>query len=468
MAGAVSGQELQTAEQIRQLTSEQATHHYPVHLKGVVTFYDENNFYRFFQDQTAGIYLQFDKTMDAPPLASGQLIEVTGETDPGEFAPVVVAHHITILGRSTNFPAAMPVTFEQITSGQKDSQFVEMRGIVRDAHYDATSGYYLVVITTGGGQLTAYARTLPVNRDDLVDSTVTVRGVMLTQFNWQRQLFDIRLLVPRPTDLMIDKAAPADPFAVPTQPIERLLQFTPQGPYGHRVKVTGTVIYRQDGNALYLEDATEGLYAETIQPGFLLPGDQVEVLGFPAKGEYTPMLQDAIFRKVGSGPVPVPDQISIDGALKGTHDCRLVRMEGVILDRARHSEEQFLVLQAPNGFIFHAYLEKDPGGRFPVFAKRHESGRHRSLFDRYRQFLAGRRKLAGKIIPHPVALRLGCVRLATAALVEPAKAALDDRHPVDGGAGGIRLGGHFAPARPNTNPHHPRKTPGRGRLERTI
>lgn len=361
MTMAVSGQELQTAEQVRQLAVGQATNHYAVHLKGVVTFYDRNNFYRFFQDQTAGIYLQFDNKMDDPPLASGQLIEVTGETDPGEFAPVVVAHHIKILGRSTDFPSAAQVSFEQVASGQMDSQFVEMHGIVRDVHYDEDSGYYLVIIATGGGQLTAYAKTLPVNSDDLVDSTVTVRGVVVTQFNWQRQLFDIRLLLPRSTDLVIDKASPADPFAVPTQPIERLLQFTPQGPYGHRVKVTGTVIYRQDNDTLYIEDATEGLYVETTQHGFLLPGDQVEVLGFPAKGEYTPMLQDAIFRKVGSGPVPAPDPITTDGALKGTHDCRLVRIEGVILDRARHSEEQFLVLQAPSGFIFHAYLDKVSG-----------------------------------------------------------------------------------------------------------
>ncbi len=134
------------------------------------------------------------------------------------------------------------------------------------------------------------------------------------------------------------------------------MQFTPSGPYGHRVKVSGTVIYRRD-EALYIEDQTEGLYVETQQTNSLLPGDQVEVLGFPAKGEYTPMLQDAIFRKTGSGLLPTPDPVTADEALKGAHDCRLVQIEATVLDRTRYSREQFLVLQS-GGFIFNAYLER--------------------------------------------------------------------------------------------------------------
>ena len=353
--------ELQNAEQVRQLTPEKATNHYPVQLRAVVTFFDVSQYFQFVQDDTAGIYFSLDGLPEQPPLEAGQLVELTGEADPGEYAPVVRARRIQILGRGA-FPAAKPVTFEQLASGQEDSQFVEIQGIVRAAYFDPTSGYFFVEIATGGGRLTAYARKLPVAQSgDLVDSTVTVRGVCVTHFNRQRQLFDIRLLVPRPADLAIDVAAASDPFTVKTQPIERLLQFTPQGPYGHRVKVTGTVIY-QFGSSLYIEDEKEGLYVETAESEKVLPGDQVEVLGFPAKGEYTPELRDAIFRKIGSGPLPTPDSINTDEALKGTHDCRLVRIAATVLDRARHSPDQFLVLQTPSGVIFHAYLESSSPG----------------------------------------------------------------------------------------------------------
>lgn len=350
--------ELTTAEQVRQLTPAQAALHYSVRLRGVITFCDANNYYYFVQDKSAGIYFRLDTAAGVPPLASGQFIEIQGEADPGEFAPVVMARSIQIVG-SGAFPDALPASFEQIASGQEDSQFVEVQGTVRAAQFDATSGYYLVDIATGGGRLTAYAKQLPVAQSgELVDSTVAVRGVCVTEFNHQRQLFDLRLLVPRASDLVIQTRAPKNPFTAPTLPIERLLQFTPQGPYGHRVKVRGTVIYRQDDDVLYIEDQTEGLYVETRQAGALLPGEVVEVLGFPAKGEYTPMLQDAIFRKIGSGAKPEPASVDTDEALKGTYDCRLVRIEATILDRARHSREQFLVLQTPSGFIFHAYLER--------------------------------------------------------------------------------------------------------------
>jgi PAS domain S-box-containing protein len=354
-------QEMRTAEEIRQLTREQATHQNPVHLRGVVTFFDQKNYFRFIQDDTAGIYFYLDDSPDNPPLAAGQLVELDGEVSPGEYAPIVIPSHIQILGAGT-FPPAKPVTFEQLVSGQEDSQFVEIHGIVRAVHFDDESKYFLIEITTGGGRLTAYASRLPVVKSgDLVDNTVTVRGVCVTRFNRQRQLFDIRFLVPRPSDLVVNAAETNDPFDVPAQPIEKLLQFTPQGPYGHRVKVVGTVIYRQNDDSLYIEDQVEGLFVETKQKGPLSVGDQIEVLGFPANGEYTPMLQDAVFQKIGSQALPEPPQINADEALKGTYDCRLVRIKATLLDRSRQGNEQFLVLEAPGGFIFHAYLEPKSG-----------------------------------------------------------------------------------------------------------
>ncbi|HTY85938.1 MAG TPA: PAS domain-containing sensor histidine kinase [Candidatus Acidoferrum sp.] len=357
----ISLEEYQTAGQIRELTREQAARQNPVRLQGVVTFFDQKNFFRFMQDSTAGIYFYLDASSNNPPLAAGQLIELVGEVSPGEYAPIVIPSRIEILGTGT-FPAPKPVTFEQLVSGQEDSQFVETHGIVRAVHYDQESGYFQVEMATGGGRLTAYASKLPVTQSsDLVDRIVTVRGVCVTRFNRQRQLFDIRLLVPRPTDLVVDSAEPSDPFATPARPIQNLLQFTPQSTYGHRVKVVGTVIYRQNDDSLYIEDQNEGLYVETKQAGPLSVGDQVEVLGFPAKGDYTPMLQDAIFRKIGTYSPPQPDIINVDEALMGTHDCRLVRIDATVLDRTRRSGEQFLVLQAPGGFIFHAYLEGKNG-----------------------------------------------------------------------------------------------------------
>ena len=263
---------------------------------------------------------------------------------------------VTVLGKE-DFPQPQRVSFEQLTSGEEDSQFVEIRGIVRAIGIDPQTKYYSIEIASGGGRFKAIIADIPDKlRAVLVDSTVRIRGVCASHFNSQRQLFDVRLLVPQLEDLTIESLAPENPFALPTRPIEQLLQFTPHGSYGHRVKVRGTVIYRRD-DVLYIQDGLEGLYVETMQSDPLQVGNIVEVVGFPATGEYTPMLQDAIFRKVGMGPLPVPSDITADEAMKGTYDCRLVRIEATLLDRARHSREQFVVLQS-SGFIFHAYLQR--------------------------------------------------------------------------------------------------------------
>ena len=73
------------------------------------------------------------------------------------------------------------------------------------------------------------------------------------------------------------------------QNIGSLLQFTPQGSYGNRVKVTGTLIYQQPVLRLYLQDEKQGfMFRPEKTP--LTPGDRIEVLGFSAQGDYTPVL----------------------------------------------------------------------------------------------------------------------------------------------------------------------------------
>jgi PAS domain S-box-containing protein len=369
--GAALGQgqkELRTAEEIRRLTEQQAEARIPVRLRGVVTFFDENLFSRFVQDETAGIYLG----TNTPPLKPGQLVEVEGTTAAGEYAPILETERVKVVGEAP-LPAAKPATFEDLASGSDDSQYVEIAGIVRAVRLDKASLYYAITLASGGGRLTVYVRQLPgpdtgdVSR--LVDSIVRVRGVCSTQFNRQRQLFAIRLMVPRPEDLVIEKLSMAYPFDIPRHSIASLLQFTPRGTYGRRVKVAGQVVYQRPGKLLYIQNDQYGLRVETTQETPLKVGDQVEVLGFTAQGKYTPTLEDAVYRKVARGmPLP-PDDVAEDEVRRGNYDCRLVRLTATLLDVARQSSEQFLVLESDH-FIFHATLEYQEGSQaFPSVEK---------------------------------------------------------------------------------------------------
>src|SRR5262249_45080989 len=163
--------------------------------------------------------------------------------------------------------------------------------------------------------------------------------------NHQRQLFAIRLMVPRPDDFVIEVPAPTDPFGADARPIGSLLQFAPQETYGHRVKIAGTVTYCEPGRALFLQDGDQGVEVQTRESELLQPGAHIEALGFVSQGEYTPVLQDAVCRKNASGEPPLPTRVTTDEALKGNYDCRLIQVTARLLDRALHGSERYLILQ---------------------------------------------------------------------------------------------------------------------------
>jgi len=350
-------QELHTAAAVRSLTEEEAQQHRQVRLRAVVTFYEEIFFSRFIQDDTAGIYLS-DAGLPLVHLTPGQLVEVWGTTEPGEYAPIVVPQRIQVIGEAP-LPTPKPATYEQMASGIDDSQFVEITGTVRSVQrLQDASQLYVIEMATGGGRLTVYARQLPVAQpESMVDSNVRARGVCSTQFNHQRQLFAVRLMVPRVDDLVVELPAPEHPFAITTRTIGSLLQFNPLESYGHRIKVAGTVIYFEPGRKLILQDGNHGVEVQTRANDPLALGDQVEALGFATQGDYTPAMQDAVYRKISAGQPLPPVSVTPDQALMGKHDCQLIRVTGTLLDRAVNGTEKYLVLQE-NGFIFHAYLNE--------------------------------------------------------------------------------------------------------------
>jgi PAS domain S-box-containing protein len=348
---------LTTAAEVRNLTVAQAERHYPVKLRGVVTFYDDALFSRFIQDETAGIYLN---ESNVPALFPGQLVEVEGFTSPGEYAPIIVPKRVRIIGLA-ELPAPHPVTFDQLASGKEDSQFVQVAGIVRSVVFEESSKNYIIELAIGDGRLTVYAHDLPkLPTGDLVDSAVRIRGVCSSQFNRQRQLFAIRLMVPKAEDVTVETPATANPFDIPARKISSLFQFTPQGTYGHRVKISGTVTCIQPRSGLYVQDENYGLFVQTKSATRLRLGERVEILGFAAPGQYTPMLQDAIYRSVGPGAVQEAARINLDAALKGDYDSRLITIEGKLLNHAQVGQEQSLALES-GGFIFHAYQQAEDG-----------------------------------------------------------------------------------------------------------
>jgi len=348
------------AEAVRELSPAEADQKRPVQLQGVVTFFFDTNSC-FVQDESAGIYVGGGQAFAT--LTPGDLVQIEGMSGPGDYAPIVRPSKLLVLGH-TNLPPARQVSFEDLMTGREDSQWVEVQGVVRDVHGDQASGQTLEM-TSGGIRLTAFLPPLPQSEPvTWVDSRVRVRGVCGTWFNRLHQLFDTRLMVPRSGDITIEEPALTNVLAGPPRPIGDLLRFAPHASYGHRVKIVATVVLQQPGRALFVEDAQHGLYVQTRGLLAVFPGDRIELTGFPDKGEYTPVLQDATWTKLGSGPEPVPTLISPDQALAGLYDSRLVSVEGRLVECTQGLRDAVLVLAAGDQ-IFSAHLDTLRAGLLP-------------------------------------------------------------------------------------------------------
>jgi len=339
-----------TVEQVREITPEQANKHEAVRLRGVITFSDWNaDRGLFLQDQTAGIYIGLSVEGDLPV---GEEVEVDGTISAGDFVPMVMARQIRRLGPQP-LPEPHHVSYEQLATGKEDSQWVEVRGVVRSV-IASTKDRTRVDLLVSGQRLTALVGRLDVtNAQRLIYANVRVQGVCRTRFNRKRQLRAPFLSLSSSTNIIVEVAPPGTPVEVP---MASLLQFNSEGYYGRRVEVRG-VVTEQKGNSLFIQDQGASLYVKSHQDTPVDPGDIVEVVGFPVLGQYAPVLEDAVFQSVGHETPPAPAVVEMEQLLTEDFDRVLVRLHGRLINRMERLDELVLVLEAPD-LILSAHLDK--------------------------------------------------------------------------------------------------------------
>jgi PAS domain S-box-containing protein len=339
--------DLTRISQIRELTTEQARQGLRVHVRAVVTYFDDADPDMFIQDSSGGVWVNLVGTkLKSKP---GELIEINGVTAAPDFAPQIDKPSWKVLGRAP-LPKPQNVLYRQMASTMEDGQRVDVQGIVRSIGTGRTSDRLLALnIAMDGGQITALVPGL-VHPDAgrLVDARVLVRGVCGADFNYKGQIVGVLMYVQDMNGFQIEEPAPSDPFALPLRTLASLLQFSTRRNFGHRVRVKGTVTFQRHGDGIYIKDETEDIYVQTAQEDPLVPGDVVEVVGFPMLGDFQPSMADAIYRKVGKGPAPQPVAApdNLDNA-EGL-DTSLVRIQGRLLDAMLVPGDKILVLQSTN------------------------------------------------------------------------------------------------------------------------
>ena len=189
---------LTKVEEVRRLSPEEADRHYPVKLQGVVLDYSTQTPHPLFvSDNTGSIFVRM---ADDRPLSQGQVVEITGVSGAGRFAPVVIPASLQIVG-TAELPPPHDILFQKIASGAEDSQWVRLSGIVRSITFQNLQGKpkrpIFMIATEDGGHLNVLINDYhgePLQ--SLVDAEVEATGIAESIYNGKRQLINVRLLVP--------------------------------------------------------------------------------------------------------------------------------------------------------------------------------------------------------------------------------------------------------------------------------
>ncbi len=357
---------LTTTRQIHQLSAEAAARQLPFRLRGVVTSLTAwpNSF--FLEDATGGIYVRND---EATGVYEGAVIELTGTTQPGQFAPSAHGLHVHILGRR-QMPPAREFTYHELMRGTQDSNWVAVRGVVRSARPEVQWGTPVLALTIevdGGvilGRMMRYDAGDPAR---LVDAAVRIRGVCATKFNDKRQFTGVLISTPGMAYVDIEEPAPADPFALPALPVHSLLQYKPGQRFNHRVEVMGTVTYQDLGRSLYLQDGDDGVLVQTTQETPLRLGTKIAVIGFAGSGTYSPILSEAAFQVIQPGRPVEPVSIRANEfvhrstfVVSAPYDAQVVRLRGQLLETTNQTDNTWLLRDGDTDFV--AVLQRKGGG----------------------------------------------------------------------------------------------------------
>ncbi len=373
---------LTTARAAHNLSLEEAARGHPVLLHAVVTYYDAsiNSEYPvlFVADSTGSVFVSLSKPLPAVPLRSGELVEISGVSGKGDFAPVVWKAHARVVGQSALPSSAPRVTATDMMTGATDGQWVEVEGIVHAFRRNDKEAYLDLVLADG--PISAYTVFKPgVDYDRLVDATVIVRGNAAPLFNNMGQMTGAHLIFPGTETLRVVVPAPVDPFAVRVQPIGAILRYTPHATLSHRAHIRGKVTLLWPGKLICIQDEaqdgvqdtakdanadasrkgllgeTKSLCAETQQTSPLDLGQVADIIGFPEVGDFTPTFEHAIYRAAAPGTLkaaaatPVaPTPVTYDQAMSDEYDSRLVSIEGTLINENRAGKMPNITLSSGN------------------------------------------------------------------------------------------------------------------------
>ena len=332
---------LTSAEQIHRLSRQEAATSRHVLIRGVVTCALLQFEAAVVQDGRAGIYINNVNTSSGDLPQVGDLVEVEGTTDEGQFAPRVKASRIKRLGMG-EMPAPVHPYWDQMINGSLDTEFVEIEGIVTSA---LTNG---VALRTHDGKINVRVYDTNDGTNGVLlkqseNALVRMRGCLFASWNGVTHEVKVNEIWMYNPSVSIVEPAPADFFADALKSIPDLLLFDPRASALRRVKVSGQIMHQRQGE-YFAMDGIIGFRFIPTKPVDFAAGDLVEVVGFPNLTGPSPVLEEAVARKVGVAPLRDPRPLNPDDLFKAENDAVRVNVEAVVVNSS--SDRRTLDLQA--------------------------------------------------------------------------------------------------------------------------
>ncbi len=350
--GDVSGQSsLRLAEQVRDLSREEAARHLPVDCRAVVTWSHAGTPFAYVQDASGGIRVFNPKWKPDDAWKPGTIVLLHGEVCAGNFVPGVTNAVLTKTGW-WNMEAGRFVTLEQAMTGAEEGNWIEMRGFVRGLRQ--TNGLVCFDLSTSGGEFQAWTPAVQ-SFDSLKGSIIRVQGVCSALSNERHQLTGIQIWAPDQKYILIEEPAPSDLFAIPLRPLANLRRFNMESALNQRIRTSGTVVLHVPGRYLYVQDGADSVFALSQQADALQPGDRVEVVGFPGEEGQKFVLREAVYRRLSGGTEPQPVQLSATNSVNVNLEGILVNASGVLLNKVEKEGETRLLIRTKD-FTFEASL----------------------------------------------------------------------------------------------------------------
>jgi signal transduction histidine kinase len=346
---------LTNAIQIQQLSSTNAAAHYPVQLRGVMTFTDSQAHYGFIQDDTAGTVVFWTNAI--APAKAGDLVELRGRTDANLYAASILSPVFKVIGHAP-FPKPLRASFSDLNAGHADCQWTELDGQVlsttTNEHF-----LYLSLSVQRNPVKVSVALLTPVNPATWVESRVRVRGVGIGSFNGKGQFAGAELVSPSLDEITMLQSARADIFSLPVTPV-KLLGHKAEPPPGSRIRVRGVVTLFLPGAKLYLRDDACGMQIRTAQTEGFKPGDLVDATGYYQREDGELVIDNGICRVVGAAEPAVPISATEDGIIAGKYDDELVSMKARLLEWSHEPSERVMSLRGDGNTVFTARLADGP------------------------------------------------------------------------------------------------------------